>query len=58
MKKRYGENENITEIRKGSSYIEMKKYFVLDLRKGNSSNFTIIYRYYKKDNKDILRIKK
>jgi len=36
----------------------MKKNFVSDLRKDNPSNFAIVYRYYRKDNKDISRIKK
>jgi len=32
--------------------------FALDLRKGNPSNFPIVYRCYRKDNKDIAKIKK
>jgi len=48
-RKHYGEKE--------WKYIKMNKNFVLDLRKGNPSNFAIIYRYYRKDNKDISRIK-
>jgi len=49
-RKHYGEKER--------KYIEMKKNFVSDLRKDNPSNFAIIYRYYRKDNEDIPRIKK
>jgi len=48
--KHYGEKE--------LKYIKMKKNFVSDLRKNKPSNFAIIYRYYRKDNKDISRIKK
>jgi len=36
----------------------MKKTIVSDLRKGNPSNFENIYRYCRKDNKDISRTKK
>jgi len=66
--KRYGENENITEKMTGSISKRnpsnnifnnnKKENFVLDLRKDNPSNFAIIYRYHRKDNKDISRIKK
>jgi len=49
-RKHYGE--------KDQKYIKTMKNFASDLRKDNPSNFAIIYRYYRKDNKDISRIKK
>jgi len=55
------------QIRRKRKHYEEKEWkyvyrneekFVSDLRKDNPSNFAIIYRYYRKDNKDISRIKK
>jgi len=55
--KRDEENKTFTEY-KDQKCIEMKNYFVSDLRKDSSSNPPVLYRYYGKGNEDISRIKK
>ena len=45
--------------RKGMEvYIDMKKNFIMDLRKGSPTNLPVFYRCYWKGNEDISRIKK
>jgi len=48
--KHYGEKKR--------KHIDTKKNFVSDLRKGSPTNLPLYYRCYRKDNEDILRIKK
>jgi len=55
--KRDRENKTFTEY-KDQKCIEMKNYFVSDLRKDSSSNLPVLYRCYGKYNEDISRIKK
>jgi len=57
-KKKKDMKKTKTLRRKGPEVYWNEEELVLDLRKDNPSNFAIMYRYYRKDNKDISRIKK